>query len=88
LAGSADPAGKDAKNTLEAMKIALGDSIPAGDSEPKTWGHWQDIDSTRWEALLSFAAETGQTDKKLTPAQVWDGSLMNSIFNFDASKVR
>jgi NitT/TauT family transport system substrate-binding protein len=37
LAGSADPAGKDAQNTLAAMKIALGDSIPAGNTDPKTW---------------------------------------------------
>jgi len=88
LAGSADPAGKDAKNTLEAMKIALDDSIPAGGADPRTWGHWLDIDNSRWEALLSFAADTGQTDKKLSPAQVWDGSLMNSIFNFDATKIR
>ena len=87
LAGSADPAGKDAKNTLEAMKIALDDSIPAGGSDPKTWGNWLDIDTSRWEALLAFAHDTGQTDKRLTPAQVWDGSLMKAIFNFDRSKL-
>ena len=86
LAGSANPSGQEAKNTLEAMLIALDDSIPAGD--PKTWGEWLNIDAGRWEALLSFAADTGQTDKKLTPAQVWDGSLMGSIFKFDATKIR
>jgi NitT/TauT family transport system substrate-binding protein len=88
LAGSADPTGKDARNTLEAMKIALDDSIPAGGTDPKTWGRWLDIDSGRWEALLTFAHDNGQTDNKLSPAQVWDGSLMGSIFNFDAAKIR
>lgn len=87
LAGSADPAGKDARNTLEAMKIALDDSIPAGGSHPNAWGNWLDLDVSRWEALLAFAHETGQTDKRLTPAQVWDGSLMKSIFNFDRNKL-
>jgi NitT/TauT family transport system substrate-binding protein len=88
LAGSADPAGKDAKNTLEAMKIALGDSIPAGNPDPKAWGNWLDIDASRWEALLAFAFETDQTEKRLTPAQVWDGSLMQRIFDFDRSKLQ
>lgn len=88
LSGSADPAGKDARNTLEAMKIALDDSIPGGKTHPDTWGTWLDIDASRWEALLAFAHETGQTDKRLTPAQVWDGSLMKSIFNFDRTKIR
>lgn len=88
LAGSADPQGKDARNTLEAMKIALGDSIPGDGSEPKAWGNWLDLDTGRWEALLAFAHETGQTEKRLTPAQVWDGSLMKAIFAFDRSKLQ
>ncbi|MBL0090517.1 MAG: ABC transporter substrate-binding protein [Ideonella sp.] len=88
LAGSANPGGTEAKNTLEAMKIALGDSIPAGNPDPKAWGNWLDIDASRWEALLAFAHDTGQTEKRLTPAQVWDGSLMKAIFDFDRSKVR
>ena len=48
-----------------------------------TWGNWLDIDVSRWEALLSFAHESGTTEKLLTPAQVWDGSLMKGIFSFD-----
>ncbi|MBP6764280.1 MAG: ABC transporter substrate-binding protein [Rubrivivax sp.] len=88
LAGSADPAGKEAQNTLAAMKIALGDSIPGGNTDPKTWGNWLDIDASRWEALLAFAHETGQTDKRLLPAQVWDGSLMKTIYSFDRSKIQ
>lgn len=87
LAGSNNPNGPEAKNTLEAMKIALGDSIPAGTSDPKTWGDWLHLDVSRWEALLAFAHDTGQTDKLLTPAQVWDGSLMKSIFAFDRTKL-
>jgi NitT/TauT family transport system substrate-binding protein len=88
LAGSANPGGPEARNTLEAMKIALGDSIPAGNPDPRSWGNWLDIETSRWEALLAFAQETGQTEKRLTPAQVWDGSLMKSIFNFDRSKLQ
>lgn len=88
LAGSANPAGAEARNTLEAMKIALDDSIPSGGSLPASWGNWLDIDTSRWEALLAFAHDTGQTDKRLSPAQVWDGSLMKAIFNFDRSKLQ
>jgi NitT/TauT family transport system substrate-binding protein len=88
LAGSADPAGAEARNTLEAMKIALGDSIPAGNTLPSAWGNWLDIDTSRWEALLAFAHDTGQTDKRLTPAQVWDGSLMKAIFSFDRNNLK
>lgn len=87
LAGSAAPNGPEARNTLEAMKIALGDSIPSGNTDPKTWGNWLDIDNSRWEALLAFAHETGQTEKRLIPAQVWDSSLMKAIFNFDRNKL-
>ncbi len=88
LAGSANPAGPEARNTLEAMMIALGDSIPSGMTAPKAWGDWLNLDASRWEALLAFAHETGQTDKRLTPAQVWDGSLMKTIYAFDRSKIQ
>jgi NitT/TauT family transport system substrate-binding protein len=88
LAGSTNPNGPEAKNTLEAMKSALGDSIPGGNTDPKTWGEWLNLDASRWEALLAFAHDTGQTDKRLTPAQVWDDSLMKSIYNFDRSKIQ
>lgn len=82
LAGSSDITSKDAKNTLEAMLIALADSIPAGNTPPELWGEWLNLDASRWEAVLSFAFETGQTQKQLTVAQVWDASLMPQIFNF------
>jgi NitT/TauT family transport system substrate-binding protein len=88
LAGSANPTGPEAKNTLEAMKIALGDSIPSGNADPRSWGEWLNLDASRWEALLAFAHETGQTEKRLTPAQVWDASLMKAIFNFDRTKIQ
>jgi len=88
LAGSGNPDSQDAKNTLEAMRIALDDSIPGGGGDPRTWGNWLDIDASRWEALLAFAHDTGQTDKRLSAAQVWDGSLMKSIFAFDRTKIQ
>jgi NitT/TauT family transport system substrate-binding protein len=87
LAGSANPASPEAKNSLESMKIALGDSIPTGGTDPNTWGNWLDLGTARWEALLSFAYETGNTDKLLKPADAWDGSLIKAIFDFDRSKL-
>lgn len=87
LGGSAAPGGPEARNTLEAMKIALADSIPA-EGTPAQWGNWLDIDTSRWEALLAFAHETGQTEKRLQASQVWDGSLMKGIFAFDRSKLQ
>ncbi len=87
LAGSADPDSQDARNTAEAMKVALGDSIPTGKTDPRQWGQWLNIPVDRWEAVLAFAFETQQTDRKLTPAEVWDGSLMAKIYNFDPKAI-
>lgn len=86
LAGAADPAGQDAKNTAEAMKIALGDSTP-DDKDPANWGEWLNLPAERWEALLTFAHETGQTEKKLDVSQVWDPSLMPEIYKFDVKAI-
>lgn len=87
LAGSVDPESRDARNTAEAMKIALGDSIPHGETDPLQWGKWLDISHDRWEALLSFAFETQQTDRKLGVGDVWNGSLMQKIYDFDARTI-
>lgn len=87
LAGSADPQSQEAKYTAEAMKMALGDSIPADKADPATWGQWLNLPADRWEAVLNFAHETGQTEKKLTVDQVWDASLMPKIYDFDVSKI-
>jgi len=87
LAGSQDPQSQDAKNTAEAMAIALGDSIPANQENPATWGAWMDIPADRWEALLTFAHETGSTERKLSVDEVWDGSLMRAAYDFDLSAI-
>lgn len=87
LSGADDPDGKEARDTAEAMKIALGDSTPANQPDPLTWGKWLDIPADRWEALLTFAFETQQTERKLAADQVWDGSLMPKIYNFDAGAI-
>jgi len=86
LAGSDDPEGEAAKNTAEAMTIALGDSIPAK-GEPANWGAWLDIPPARWEALLTFAHETGSTERKLSVDEVWDNSLMQQAYNFDITSI-
>lgn len=86
LAGAADPASQDAKNTAEAMKIALGDSIP-DEQDPAKWGEWLNLPAERWEALLTFAHETGQTEKKLDVSEVWDASLMPEIYKFDVKAI-
>lgn len=87
LAGSENPQGADAQNTQQTMLIALGDSIPANQPDPTTWGQWLNIGSPRWQALLEFSYKTGQTETLLKPEQVWDGSLMNAIYNFDAKDI-
>ncbi|MBN9045954.1 MAG: ABC transporter substrate-binding protein [Rhizobiales bacterium] len=87
LAGANDPNGEAAKNTLAAMKIALADSIPADKPDPATWGEWLNLPADRWEAVLNFALDTGQIEKKMTVAQVWDGSLMPKIYDFDEKKI-
>ena len=58
---------------------------PQSETVQTVSAHLRPIDR---EGLLAFAHETGQTDRRLTPAQVWDGSLMKSIFNFDRTKIR
>lgn len=87
LAGADDRDGQDAKNTAEAMHVALADSIPSDKPDPMTWGKWLDLPAERWEAVLNFAFETGQTDKKLTVEQVWDNSLMSQIYDFDPQAI-
>lgn len=87
LAGANDPLSQDAKNTAEAMTMALGDSIPADKADPASWGQWLNLPADRWEAVLSFAHETGQTEKKLTVDQVWDGSVMQKTYDFDVTKI-
>lgn len=87
LAGSSDPGSQDARNTLEAMRIALGDSIPKDNADPATWGQWLNISNERWDALLKFAYQTGQIETQLTPAQVWDGSLMPQIYPLDIHSI-
>ncbi|WP_338628747.1 ABC transporter substrate-binding protein [Yersinia intermedia] len=83
LAGSQNITSKEARNTLEAMKIALADSMPAGKMPPTSWGEWMNIDTQRWEALLNFSYETGQISRKMTPGEVWDDSLMKKIYQFN-----
>ncbi len=69
------------------VKIALADSIPADKPDPATWGEWLNLPADRWEAVLNFALDTGQIEKKMTVAQVWDGSLMPKIYDFDEKKI-
>ncbi|MEN3931693.1 ABC transporter substrate-binding protein [Microvirga sp. W0021] len=87
LSGSADIQSKDAQNTAEAMKIALADSIPATDVMPEKWGHWLDIPASRWDALLQFAFDTKQTEKKLDVGSIWDNRLMPEIYSFDTKAI-
>lgn len=87
LPGSEDSTGQDAKNTREAMLVALRDSIPGNNSVPASWGQWLNIKPERWQILLDFAYATGQTDKLMKPEQVWDNSLMPEIYNFDINTI-
>lgn len=83
LAGCDDLEGEKGQNTYGVMLMALGDSIPAGQSDPAAWGQWLNISQDKWQALLDFAHNAGKTQDKLTPEQVWDDSLMPKIYNFD-----
>lgn len=87
LPGSDEPAGLKARNTLEAMHTALADSLPSDPQNAANWKQWLNIGPERWQALLDFAFETGQISKRLTPSQVWDGSLMPQIYNFDTANI-
>lgn len=87
LLGADDPESSEAKNTSEAMAIALGDSVPADKPDPTTWGEWLNIPDDRWQAVLSFAHETGSTEKLLTVNDVWDSSLMSDIYHFDINSI-
>jgi len=86
LMGSDDLQGEGAKNTAEAMAIALGDSIPAS-GEPESWGMWLNIPLERWDSVLGFAHETGLSERKLSVEEVWDGSLMQEAYNFDINSL-
>lgn len=87
LRGANNSAGIDTQNTAEAMAIALGDSIPTDKPDPETWGKWLDIPNERWQAVLSFAHETGSTERLLAVKDVWNNSLMPEIYNFDIKTI-
>lgn len=87
LGGSNNPTGNNAENIAEAMTIALGDSIPTDKPDPVTWGKWLDIPIERWQAVLSFAHETGSTERLLAVKDVWNNSLMPEIYNFDIKTI-
>lgn len=87
LGGADNPTGIEAQNTAEAMAIALGDSIPTDKPDPETWGRWLDIPTKRWQAVLSFAYETGSTERLLAVKDVWNNSLMPKIYNFDIKTI-
>lgn len=87
LPGSDDQQGQAGQNAFAAMMVALDDSIPAGQPDPQTWGQWLNISQDKWQAVLDFAYETGEIKNKMAPAQVWDGSLMPQIYNFNVSDV-
>ncbi|WP_297322415.1 ABC transporter substrate-binding protein [uncultured Bartonella sp.] len=87
LSGADNISGKDAQNTAEAMAIALADSIPTDKPDPSTWGWWLDIPAQRWQAVLSFAYETGSTERLLAVKDVWNDSLMPKIYNFDIKSI-
>ena len=87
LGGSDNPTGQDAKNTAEAMAIALADSTPADKPDPASWGKWLDIPDERWQAVLSFAHQTGSTERLLHVKDVWSNSLMPEIYNFDIKTI-
>ena len=53
----------------------------------KASGAELNLPADRWEAVLNFAFDTGQIEKKMTVAQVWDGSLMPKIYDFDEKKI-
>lgn len=86
LAGCDDLSSEDAQMTYEAMLMALGDSIPADQADPATWGQWLNISDERWQVLLNFAYEADEIKVKMTPDQVWDASLMPQIYDFEIEK--
>ncbi|MGL4668805.1 MAG: ABC transporter substrate-binding protein [Saezia sp.] len=89
LSGSKEPQGQEAMATKEIMLVALGDSIPklADQAHPALWGQWLNISHERWQALLNFSHQTGLTDTQMKPEQIWDGSLIKKIYNFDPAQI-
>lgn len=83
LPGHDDRQGQAGQNAFAAMMVALDDSVPVGQPDPQTWGQWLNISQDKWQAVLDFAYETGEIKNKMMPVQVWDGSLMPQIYDFN-----
>lgn len=88
LPGSSDINSADAKQTKVQMQAAIDGWVPQnGEKDASKWGNWESLSDKRWEKLVQWAKDTDQTDKLLTVDQVWDGSLMKDIYDFDAAQV-
>ncbi|MBK0419784.1 ABC transporter substrate-binding protein [Leucobacter sp. CSA1] len=88
LPGASDPEGEEAQQTLEAMQIALLDSLPTDPAEdPEEWGDWLLLDDERWQAVIDYALMTDQITTEFEVDEVWDGSLSDQYLDFDRTAV-
>lgn len=88
LAGSNDPQGIVAQNTLAQMMTALSGSVSIPTWDPKQWGKWLNIPQDRWQAVLTFAHDAGLTNRFIKVEDIWDGSLISEIYNFDVDSIK
>lgn len=87
LAGSNDIHSLEAINTGKAIMSALSYTIPKNNDDVQSWGQWLNISNERWDAILNFAYDAGLTRRKLNVNEIWDGRLMNKIYDFDVNHI-
>jgi NitT/TauT family transport system substrate-binding protein len=86
LPGANDPTGSEAKITAIQMQAAIDGWVPqTGQKDATQWGAWEKLPDSRWRSLLAWAKDTGQVQGTLAVHDVWDGSLMAEIYDFDAA---
>jgi len=69
--------------TLEAW---IASAVPT-EGEPADWGDWGDISEDRWNALLDFMIDGGTLAERVPVEDMWDGSLIPAINDFDRAEV-
>lgn len=85
LPPSGDPEERLAEDTA-TLEAWIASAVPV-DGEPADWGDWGDISEERWDALIGFLIDSDSLSAPVPVDDLWDGSLIAEINDFDREAV-
>lgn len=81
-----DPSPEKKAELVTLLKAWLATSTPQS-GDPSTWPDWGQLSNEALEKVAEYAVTTGQVQKRPTPSEVWDGSLVPEMNKFDKAAV-